>query len=388
MSTTKLYDNDSYTTGFTAEVLECIKKDSSYEIVLDRTQFFPEEGGQTPDLGMIDGINVMDVQIRDNVIYHTIDRQIEIGTTITGEVDWSRRFSNMQQHSGEHIFSGIVNRLYGYDNVGFHLSDSIVTMDYNGSFDMKKALEIEQMVNEAIALNIETIITWPSGDELKTINYRSKKELEGPVRIVTFPGYDVCACCAPHVRRTGEIGLLKVVGLINYKGGVRVSILCGQRAMKLFDFDHELITSVAENFSTSPDKICDSIKKLRETNLDSKAEILRLSESLIKYRLAEISDELSNVCIIEREADQNMMRGAVNQLMQKHAGICLFLSGDEEKGYSYIAGSSSLDTRKFGKALSEKFSAKGGGSEKMIQGKLPPVSLEEIKSFTENYEQI
>lgn len=388
MNTIKLYDENPYTTEFTGKVVECCQKDSCFEIVLDRTQFFPEEGGQTPDFGTIDGINVTNVQIRDNVIYHTVDRQIETGATITGEVDWSRRFSNMQQHSGEHIFSGIVNRLYGYDNVGFHLSDSIVTMDYNGSFDMNKALEIEQMVNEAIALNIETVITWPGGDELKTINYRSKKELEGPVRIVTFPGYDVCACCAPHVRRTGEIGLLKVVGLINYKGGVRVGILCGQRAMKLFDFDHELITGIAENFSTSPDKICDSIKKLRETNQDSKAEILRLSERLIKYRLAEIPDNTSNVCISEGEADQNMMRGAVNQLTQKHAGICMFLSGDDKKGYSYIAGSSALDTRIFGKALSEKFGAKGGGSEKMIQGKLPPVSLEEIKSFTENYKQI
>ena len=218
--TVRLYDQDAYATEFEAEVLACEevekKEKKVYQIWLDQTLFFPEEGGQSPDMGTIDGIKVLDVQIKDEVITHTLAAPLAVGTTVKGVVDWKHRFYNMQQHSGEHIFSGIVHNRFGYDNVGFHLSDSIVTMDFNGVITAEDIEEIETEVNQAIIENIPVEVSYPTKEELKVLEYRSKIEIEGQVRIVTIPGYDVCACCAPHVRRTGEIGMLKVMNVQSY----------------------------------------------------------------------------------------------------------------------------------------------------------------------------
>ena len=228
--TIKLYDENAYNTEFTATVTSCVldeKRDNTFIVTLDKTLFFPEEGGQTPDRGVIvklseddieklkgkdsdflkdfPAINVLDVQIKDEVIYHYLDKELPEGTPVYGVIDWQHRFSNMQQHSGEHIFSGIVNSRFGYDNVGFHLSDSIVTMDYSGPLTEEELADIEKSVNLAIYENREIRAWYPSPDELADINYRSKKELTGAVRIVEVDGYDICACCAPHVKRTGEI---------------------------------------------------------------------------------------------------------------------------------------------------------------------------------------
>ena len=216
-ATIKLYDQDAYAVKFTAKVLSCrenIEKNrTTYETVLDQTHFFPEEGGQSPDKGTINGVEVLDVQIKKDVIFHTLKAPLTEGSKVEGEIDWTHRFSNMQQHSGEHIFSGLVHGKFGYDNVGFHLSDQSVTMDFNGILSDTEVREIEQKVNECIARNIEIEVTFPSKELEKQLEYRSKIEIEDQIRIVTIPGFDVCACCAPHVRRTGEIGILKVLNV-------------------------------------------------------------------------------------------------------------------------------------------------------------------------------
>lgn len=238
------------------EAAETIK----YDVVLDQTLFFPEEGGQTPDKGTIAGYPVVDVQIKDEIITHTIavpileedpgvytgtvsdtdhdaaftteDRPpFSVGDEVSGEIDWAHRFSNMQQHTGEHIFSGLVKKSFGYDNVGFHLSDSTVTMDYDGPLTEDDVRELEWEANRVIIRQLPVHASYPSDDELSKIDYRCKKELSGAIRIVSIPGVDDCACCAPHVKNTGEVGLLKVLDIQNYKGGVRLSILCGFRAL-------------------------------------------------------------------------------------------------------------------------------------------------------------
>ena len=216
-TTKKLYDLDAYGTEFEAKVLTCEevkKKDTTgYAVTLDQTLFFPEEGGQSPDQGTINGISVLDVQIKKDVIIHTLAAPVEVGSTVKGKIDWKHRFYNMQQHSGEHIFSGLVHSRFGYENVGFHLSDQTVTMDFNGVLSEADVAEVEYAVNEAIIKNIPIEVTFPTKEELETLDYRSKIEIEGQVRIVKIPGYDVCACCAPHVKRTGEIGMLKVLNV-------------------------------------------------------------------------------------------------------------------------------------------------------------------------------
>ncbi len=375
-----LYDADAYQTEFEATVLACEeveKKDGRvYQVWLDQTLFFPEEGGQSPDMGTIDGVEVLDVQIKNEVITHTLAAPLTVGTTVKGVVDWKHRFYNMQQHSGEHIFSGIVHKKFGYDNVGFHLSDSIVTMDFNGVISPKEIAEIETAVNQAIIENIPVEVSYPSKEELKELDYRSKIEIEGQVRIVTIPGYDVCACCAPHVRRTGEIGSLKVMNVQSYKGGVRVSILCGFRALDAFRQKADIITELMAEFSTSQDAILDNVKKLKGANQTMKNQLAAAKQELMEYKVSAIPEDSENAILFEADLETPVVRGVVNGLVEKFAGISAVFVGNDENGYQFIVGSKNKDCRQIAATLREKLSARGGGSDKMIQGSVAATQLQ------------
>lgn len=378
--TIRLYDADAYQTEFEATVLACEeveKKDGKvYQVWLDQTLFFPEEGGQSPDMGTIDGVEVLDVQIKNEVITHTLAAPLTVGTTVKGVVDWKHRFYNMQQHSGEHIFSGIVHKKFGYDNVGFHLSDSIVTMDFNGVISSEEITEIEEKVNQAIIENIPVEVSYPSKEELKELDYRSKIEIEGQVRIVTIPGYDVCACCAPHVRRTGEIGSLKVMNVQSYKGGVRVSILCGFRALDAFRQKADIITELMAEFSTSQDAILDNVKKLKGANQTMKNQLAAAKQELMEYKVSAIPEDSENAILFEADLETPVVRGVVNGLVEKFAGISAVFVGNDENGYQFIIGSKNKDCRQIAAALREKLSARGGGSDKMIQGSVAATQLQ------------
>lgn len=382
--TIRLYDADAYQTEFEATVLACEeveKKDGKvyqgvYQVWLDQTLFFPEEGGQSPDMGTIDGVEVLDVQIKNEVITHTLAAPLTVGTTVKGVVDWKHRFYNMQQHSGEHIFSGIVHNRFGYDNVGFHLSDSIVTMDFNGVISSEEITEIEEKVNQAIIENIPVEVSYPSKEELKELDYRSKIEIEGQVRIVTIPGYDVCACCAPHVRRTGEIGSLKVMNVQSYKGGVRVSILCGFRALDAFRQKADIITELMAEFSTSQDAILDNVKKLKGANQTMKNQLAAAKQELMEYKVSAIPEDSENAILFEADLETPVVRGVVNGLVEKFAGISAVFVGNDENGYQFIVGSKNKDCRQIAATLREKLSARGGGSDKMIQGSVAATQLQ------------
>lgn len=382
--TIRLYDADAYQTEFEATVLACEeveKKDGKvyqgvYQVWLDQTLFFPEEGGQSPDMGTIDGVEVLDVQIKNEVITHTLAAPLTVGTTVKGVVDWKHRFYNMQQHSGEHIFSGIVHNRFGYDNVGFHLSDSIVTMDFNGVITPEEITEIEEKVNQAIIENIPVEVSYPSKEELKELDYRSKIEIEGQVRIVTIPGYDVCACCAPHVRRTGEIGSLKVMNVQSYKGGVRVSILCGFRALDAFRQKADIITELMAEFSTSQDAILDNVKKLKGANQTMKNQLAAAKQELMEYKVSAIPEDSENAILFEADLETPVVRGVVNGLVEKFAGISAVFVGNDENSYQFIVGSKNKDCRQIAATLREKLSARGGGSDKMIQGSVAATQLQ------------
>ena len=384
--TIRLYDVDAYQTEFEATVLACEeveKKDGRvYQVWLDQTLFFPEEGGQSPDMGTIDGVEVLDVQIKNDVITHTLAAPLTVGATVKGVVDWKHRFYNMQQHSGEHIFSGIVHNRFGYDNVGFHLSDSIVTMDFNGVITPEEITEIEEKVNQAIIENIPVEVSYPSKEELKELDYRSKIEIEGQVRIVTIPGYDVCACCAPHVRRTGEIGSLKVMNVQSYKGGVRVSILCGFRALDAFRQKADIITELMAEFSTSQEAIIDNVKKLKGANQTMKNQLAAAKQELMEYKVSAIPEDSENAILFEADLETPVVRGVVNGLVEKFAGISAVFVGNDENGYQFIVGSKNKDCRQIASALREKLSARGGGSDKMIQGSVAATQLQIEELFT------
>ena len=378
--TVRLYDQDAYATKFEAEVLACEevekKEKKVYQVWLDQTLFFPEEGGQSPDMGTIDGIKVLDVQIKDEVITHTLAAPLAVGTMVKGVVDWKHRFYNMQQHSGEHIFSGIVHNRFGYDNVGFHLSDSIVTMDFNGVITAEDIEKIETEVNQAIIENIPVEVSYPTKEELKVLEYRSKIEIEGQVRIVTIPGYDVCACCAPHVRRTGEIGMLKVMNVQSYKGGVRISILCGFRVLEAFRQKADIITELMAQFSTNQEALVENVTKLKNTNQTMKNQLASAKQELMEYKVAAIPEDSENAILFESDLETPVVRNVVNGLVEQFAGISAVFVGDDENGYQFIVGSKNKDCRAIAAALREKLSARGGGSDKMIQGSVAASQLQ------------
>lgn len=380
--TEKLYYVDAYATEFDAVVISCEEKcitkpgDAAtesvetvvYQVVLDRTLFFPEEGGQSPDKGVLGNANVLDVQIKNDIITHTVDMPLEDGATVHGTIDWKHRFSNMQQHSGEHIFSGTVNRLYGYNNVGFHLSDNIVTMDFNGVLTEEDVARVEYLVNEAIVKNLPITVSYPTKEELANMEYRSKIEIEGQVRIVTIEGVDVCACCAPHVRRTGEIGMLKVMSVQNHKGGVRLSMLCGFRALEAFREKAAVITELMNSLAASQELLPDRVEKLKASNQDYKYRLASAKQRLMEIKMAEIPAEQEHVILFEQDIENFVMRNAVNELTSKHSGICGVFVGNDEEGYHFIIGSANVDCTQVGAVLREKTGAKCGGKKPMIQG--------------------
>lgn len=379
--TITLYDQDAYRQEFTGRVLACEALEKGYRLVLDETLFFPEQGGQSPDKGTLNGIPVLDVQIKDGVIYHTTEEAIPVGTEVTGKIDWEHRFNNMQQHSGEHIFSGTVHKLYGFNNVGFHLSDQVVTMDFDGKLTEEQALDVETRVNQAIALNVPITVTFPSKEELACMEYRSKIEIEGQVRIVTVEGYDVCACCAPHVKRTGEIGMLKIMSMQNYKGGVRISILCGFRALAAFREKAKIVADLMDAFTCGQDMICDNVDKQRAQLQTLKGKLNDAVRALMEHKIAEIPLEQKNVLLFESDGDLNVLRKSLNRLIEEHTGICAIFVG-HDGAYNYILGSQSVDCKEIATLLREKLSAKGGGSSQMIQGSVAAdkAAIEEVLS--------
>ena len=386
----KLYDLDAYATEFDAQVVSCeavtYNKQDVYAVILDRTLFFPEEGGQSPDKGTLDGKTVLDAQIKKDIVTHYLEQPVEAGATVHGVIDWKHRFSNMQQHSGEHIFSGIVHRDYGFNNVGFHLSDNIVTMDFDGVLSAEQVADVEYKVNEAIAKNVEITAAFPSKEELAALEYRSKIEIDGAVRIVMVDGYDVCACCAPHVKRTGEIGMLKVMSVQNYKGGVRISILCGFRALQAFREKTEVVSSLTSLLSTSQETIVERVTQMKNTVQELKVQLGEVKQNMMFAKIFDIPADEKDVILFEDDLDTPIMRNVVNELVASHDGLSAVFVGNDEEGYRFILGSNLQDCTLVAVNLREAFSAKCGGSAGMIQGSVN-TTREKLEAFFEPYDE-
>lgn len=377
--TEKLFYQDSHRSTFTAIVQEVRPSGNGYEIILDRTAFFPEGGGQSSDTGSLGGVSVSDVQEIDGKIIHYTDGPLVEGTEVEGCIDWTERFSKMQQHTGEHIVSGLIHKIYGYHNVGFHLGTDSVTLDFNGVVPKEKLHEIEQLANEAVAKNLPVQVLYPTDEELSKISYRSKIEIEGQVRIVVIDGYDVCACCAPHVKQTGEIGLIKLVGMQNYKGGVRISMLCGFRALEDYYQKEKNNREIAVMLSAKEYETAVEVERLQEELAMKKAKIAELEQKFLEQKVETLDVSSEIVCLFE-ETDPVMTRELVNILLKKGAKMAAVFSGNEREGYRYVLGSRSLDVRKNGKLLNEAFHGRGGGKPEMVQGTVQG-KREEIEAF-------
>ncbi len=368
--TEKLFYVDSHMETFSAVVIACEKVGDYYEAVLDRTAFFPEGGGQYADTGVIDGVRVFDAQERQGIVYHKMEAPLTIGKNVEGTIDWEERFSKMQQHSGEHIVSGLVHKKYGYNNVGFHMGKDAITMDFNGIIPKEDLKEIERRANEIVASNIDIEILYPSKEELQTMQYRSKIEIEGQVRIVVIPDCDTCACCAPHMSKTGEIGIVKLTGIQNYKGGVRVSMLCGFRALEDYEQKSENVKKISVLLSAKENEVAEEVARVKDEMQNQKMRIVELEKALLMYKVKEIPEGQKLAVMFESELTGNAPRELTNMLLQRNVVVGAVFAGNEKDGYRYVIGSKAVDTRVLAKKLNEKFHGRGGGKPEMVQGSL------------------
>lgn len=386
--TEKLFYEDSYIKEFQARVLSCRERNGGYQAVLTRTAFFPEGGGQSADTGFLytkegEEIRVTDVHEKDGVVYHHISQPVQEGTEVRGKLDFQERFSKMQQHTGEHILSGLVNRHFGYRNVGFHLGTQEVTMDYNGVLTEEDLRQIEYEANEAVAENIPVKVLYPSKEELKNITYRSKIEIEGQIRIVQIPGYDSCACCAPHVKETGSVGLIKIVGAVHYKGGMRVSILCGFRALEDYRMKERNVAEISNLLSAKQEDTTQAVEHLGQELNRQKEKNKALQERYVALCLENIrknKEPEENIFLFEEELDPAARRDFVNKAMEMTQGLAGVFVGADDSGYQYVLGSRRPDIQETGKKLNARFQGKGGGRPPMIQGSLKG-NEQEIREF-------
>ena len=368
--TEKLFYNESHRKIFMADVCSCEPSGEAYKVVLDRTAFFPEGGGQAADTGSLGGARVTDVQEKEGVIYHTTDRPLEPGTRVEGEIDWAKRFSRMQQHTGEHIVSGLIHSRFGYDNVGFHLGEEVCTLDVNGPLTKEEVREIECAANEAVFVNLPVQISYPSKEALSGMEYRSKIEIEGQVRIITIPGCDVCACCAPHVDTTGEIGLIKFIHMQNYKGGMRLTMVCGGRALRDYQEKEESVKAIMYSLSSKEELVADAVEHLKEEVTALKSRLANAQHELLACRTEKIPEGQERVCIFEEELTGNAPRELMNLVLGRRTGVCAVFTGNDGDGYRYVIGSQEKDVRGICRTLNEAFAGRGGGKPEMVQGSL------------------
>lgn len=381
--TRKLYYEDSHLRTFTARVLSCEKTEKHYEVILDRTAFFPGGGGQDPDTGTIGGVSVIGGKERGKDVVHYLSGPVEVGANVDCAINWEQRFRRMQNHSGEHIVSGIIHSRFGYENVGFHMGSDFITMDYSGELTAQQVQEIELEANRAVAKNVPIICSFPSKQELETIDYRSKKELTGQVRIVTVEGYDVCACCAPHVSLTGEIGMIKIYSHMRHRGGVRLTMLCGLDALDDYNARCANITAISGLLSAKPMEVAQATERLYSEHEVLKQKLGSLYRKMTAEKIAALPETQGNLVLFEEDLDMNNLRELINAAKDKCTGIAAGFLGSDDKGYTYILGSNTVDLRANGKTINAGISGKGGGQKTMIQG-TATADRETIRSFFMN----
>ena len=364
METIKLFYEDSHLREFTATVLSCTETEKGFQVVLDATAFYPEGGGQACDLGMLGDAKVLDVREKEGVILHLCHKALEVGKSVSGTIDWDRRFSLMQQHSGEHIVSGIVHSMFGWHNVGFHMGSDLMTIDFDGPIPAEALGQIERKANEAVWANLPVRTWYPEPEELPNVTYRSKKALPWPVRIVQIPGIDNCACCGTHVKATGEIGLIKLVSCIKFHAGVRIEMACGGKALALAQAVFEQNRAVSQAFSAKMLETGAAAVKMNEALAAEKLRANTLQSRLFDH-MAKAYEDRGNVWLF---AD-DLAPAAVRELADKIAGVCggwaAVLSGQEDN-YSICIVSRQGDVKDVGMALG----ARGGGKPGFFQGSL------------------
>ena len=378
--TEKLYYADSHIWEFTARVTACSQGKKGFLVELDRTAFFPEGGGQPADTGFIGEAAVWDVHERDGRILHYTHIALEPGAEYECRLDREQRLRRMQNHSGEHVVSGLVHAMYGFENVGFHMGEDCMTIDFSGELDEEQLAEVEKRANETVRANLPVNCFFPEGEELERLEYRSKLELTENVRIVEIGGVDRCACCAPHVARTGEIGMIKLIEHSRHRGGVRVTLVCGMDAL---DYANQLqsgVFAVSRLLSAKRHETAKAVERLLAEQAKNKERSDRLGMELAALKAAAFGETHGNICVFDNVLDEVALRELVNLLSEKCGGFAAAFSGNDQEGYRYIIGSRTKNLRELSKEINQGIGGKGGGSPEMLQGRATKTA-QDIKFF-------
>ncbi|MCD7841493.1 MAG: DHHA1 domain-containing protein [Lachnospiraceae bacterium] len=458
---------------FTATVLDCCEGKKGFEVILSATAFYPEGGGQPYDTGILQvtgmsperdteksitweepshasadqnitlcikpeatdaepikseptgTVHVLEVHEKNGELIHYTDAALPVGAQVCGKIDWERRFDLMQQHSGEHIVSGLVHAAYGYDNVGFHMGSDVITIDFNGSLDEAALQEIEAKANEVICQNQETKILYPSAEELKTLPYRSKKELTGEVRIVEFPkkndyplgenaifeerlseesksaenrssgkenqpenaaanlSYaDMCACCGLHVARAGEIGMIKLLSVVKFRDGVRIEMISGKRVLSYLNMVNAQNHQISVLLSAKPDRTADAVKRSLDENFRLKGRVLALEEKLFAQEAERLAGA-GDVLLFEKDMEADSVRKLAVAVMETCGGRCAVFSDNGDGTYKYALGEKDGDLRALVKEMNQALEGRGGGKPFFAQGSVHSEE-KEIRQFFDN----
>ena len=377
--TRKLFYEDCHLTKFRAAVTGCAPCQRGYEVTLEATAFYPEGGGQACDLGTLGGVPVLDVQERGEEVVHLCAQALEIGSEVEGIIDYERRFDLMQQHTGEHIVSGIIHRRYGYHNVGFHVGSEMIEIDFDGVVPAEDLPAIEQEANGALWQNLPVRCWWPSQEELPHVFYRTKRELPWPVRIVQVPGFDSCACCGVHVGSTGEVGLVKLFTVVGLRGGCRIEMSCGKRAMALLNQAYEQNRQVSQAFSAKIAETGAAARKMNEMLTEEK-----FRGSMLKKRIfdavAKGYADCGDVVHFEENLDSAEVRQLADAIASVCGGVASVFSGADGAGYSFAMVSRQGDLRPRGKEMTAALNGRGGGKPDSQQGRVN-ATRKEIEAF-------
>ena len=380
METEKLYYPDPFLREFTATVLSCEEAKGGFKVVLDRTAFYPEGGGQPADHGTMDGVSVTDVREKGGVIFHTCDQAVEIGKTVACSIDWARRFDHMQQHSGEHICSGMICRRFHCDNVGFHMGAEMVTIDFNAEISWEELLEIEADANRYLYENHPIHIQFHRGEELEALEYRSKKELEGDVRIVAFPGADCCACCGTHVLTSGQVGLVKFFSCQKFREGVRIEMLCGHRAFRALSSAWEQNRMISQMLSVKPEQTRNAVVRLQSELQNVKFHSARLEET-VYASMAEAYAGAGDVLLIQPPMEPDAARRLADAVAKVSGGLSAVFAGEDNGKYNYaLVRADGSDISGFVKSMNAALHGRGGGRSGFAQGSAETTRAE-IEAF-------
>lgn len=371
MDRTRLYYQIPYVKTFEAVVESCEPcKKGGWEVTLNSTGFYPEGGGQPSDTGALDGIPVRYVWERGGQVYHQLDESLKPGSQVQGVIDWQRRYDHMQHHTGEHILSGLIHGKYGFDNVGFHMGEQAVTIDFNGVLTWDELEELEEKANQIIYDNVPVQETFPSPQERERMEYRSKKALEGEVRIISIPDADVCACCGTHVEKTGEVGMIKVTGMIHYKGGVRITMVCGRKA--LLDYRRRIHQDmrISSMLSAKEDQLAQAVERMKEEKGKTEWKLGQLRKDYFQLKTQHMPQKEGPLALCQEGLDPVGLRQLCTLLFQEGKGdpVLLISEGSQEGSFSYALGSQKEDVRQLGRELNRLLEGRGGGSAQMVQG--------------------